>query len=77
MQAGLSPVVVIPIWIPFKSSSKIELLNVASRIVANQKSLSEDTAFFAYIEVEALYLESSGRDRGGRRDRGAVGKGAH
>lgn len=73
MQAGLSPVVVIPIWIPFKSSSKIELLNVASRIVANQKSLSEDTAVFAYIEVEALYLESSGRDRGGRRDRGGGG----
>lgn len=59
MPIGIWPVAVIPVRIPFRSPAKIELLNVASRIVANQKILSEDTAVFAYIEVEALYLESS------------------
>lgn len=64
MRTRIWPVAVIPVWIPFRSSARIELLNVASRIVSNQKSLSEDTAVFACIEVEALYLERSrGFDR--------------
>jgi len=69
MQTGTRPlhIIVIPVWIPFKSAARIELLNVASRIVANQKSLSEDTAVFTYIEVEALYLEiNHGLDRSGQ-----------